>query len=152
MMKLKVGDAAPDFSGVDETGKKVSLKDFRGKKLVLYFYPQDNTPSCTNEACSLRDGWRELQREGYEILGVSPDSTRKHTNFINKFDLPFHLLADQDKQVILAYGVWGPKKTFGREYDGVLRTTFVINQQGKIERIIDHVNTKDHANQILEIQ
>jgi len=151
-MKLKVGDAAPDFSGVDETGKKVSLKDFRGKKLVLYFYPQDNTPSCTNEACSLRDGWRELQREGYEILGVSPDSTRKHTNFINKFDLPFHLLADQDKQVILAYGVWGPKKTFGREYDGVLRTTFVINQQGKIERIIDHVNTKDHANQILEIQ
>lgn len=151
-MKLKVGDAAPDFSGVDETGKKVSLKDFRGKKLVLYFYPQDNTPSCTNEACSLRDGWRELQREGYEILGVSPDSTRKHTNFINKFDLPFHLLADQDKQVILAYGVWGPKKTFGREYDGVLRTTFVINQQGKIERIIDHVNSKDHANQILEIQ
>lgn len=151
-MKLKVGDAAPDFSGVDETGKKVSLKDFRGKKLVLYFYPQDNTPSCTNEACSLRDGWRELQREGYEILGVSPDSTRKHTNFINKFDLPFHLLSDKDKQVIQTYGVWGPKKLFGREYDGVLRTTFVIDERGKIERIIDHVNSKDHANQILEIQ
>ncbi|HQU53699.1 MAG TPA: peroxiredoxin, partial [Saprospiraceae bacterium] len=103
-------------------------------------------------ACSLRDGWHKLRAEGYEILGVSPDSTRKHTNFINKFDLPFHLLSDKDKQVIQTYGVWGPKKLFGREYDGVLRTTFVIDERGKIERIIDHVNSKDHANQILEIQ
>ena len=151
-MKLKVGDAAPDFNGIDENGNEHSLQDYRGRKLILYFYPQDNTPTCTEEACSLRDGWHKLRAEGYEILGVSPDSTRKHTNFINKFDLPFHLLSDKDKQVIQTYGVWGPKKLFGREYDGVLRTTFVIDERGKIERIIDHVNTKDHANQILEIQ
>lgn len=151
-MKLKKGDSAPDFSEKDERGETVSLKDFKGKKLVLYFYPQDNTPTCTEEACSLRDGWQKLKDAGYEILGVSPDSERKHTNFINKFALPFHLLADKEMKVIQAYGVWGPKKMFGRDYEGVIRTTFIIDEKGKIQHIIDHVNAKDHANQILEIQ
>ena len=151
-MALKAGDPAPNFTGPIENGDVVSLKDFAGRKLILYFYPQDNTPTCTDEACNLRDGWQQLKKAGYEILGVSPDSTRKHTNFINKFGLPFHLLAKKNKKVIQSYGVWGPKKLFGREYDGVLRTTFIIDENGKIERIIDDVNSKNHANQILEIQ
>lgn len=126
------------------------LEDFAGKKLVLFFYPKDNTPGCTAEACNLRDHYDELRDQGYELLGVSPDSQRKHTNFINKYDFPFHLLADEDQEVLKAYGVWGEKQMFGKKYMGVNRTTFVIDEEGTIQRIIKKVKTKNHARQILE--
>lgn len=150
MAKLKVGDAAPNFSGVNEKNETIGLSDFKGKKLILFFYPKDNTPGCTAEACNLRDHFSELKKAGYGLLGVSPDSVKKHQNFINKFEFPFSLLADTEKEVIQAFGVWGPKKFMGREFDGVLRTTFVIDEKGVIERVIDKVKTKDHAAQILE--
>ncbi len=146
---LKVGDQAPSFSGKDEHGNDVSLFDFAGKKLVLFFYPKDNTPGCTKEVCNLRDNYQALQRAGYALLGVSADSQKKHQNFISKFDLPFPLLADPDRTVIKAFGVWGRKKFMGREYDGILRTTFVIDENGRIERIIDKVKTETHSEQIL---
>lgn len=150
MTNLKVGDKAPNFSGVDENGKKVALKDFKGKKLILFFYPKDNTPTCTVEACNLRDNYSMLQKKGYELLGVSPDTQKKHQNFIKKHSLPFPLLADTDLETIKAYDVWGPKKFMGKEYDGLHRTTFVIDQKGKIEQVITKVKSKDHAGQILE--
>ncbi len=150
MTKLKVGDKAPAFKGVDEKGESIQLSDFKGKKLILFFYPRDNTPGCTAEACSLRDHYTELKDAGYALLGVSPDTPKKHQNFINKFDFPFSLLADTELETINSYGVWGPKKFMGREFDGLLRTTFVIDEKGKIERIIDKVKTKQHAAQILE--
>ncbi len=150
MTKLKVGDKAPAFKGVDEKGEAIQLSDFKGKKLILFFYPRDNTPGCTAEACSLRDHYTELKDAGYALLGVSPDTPKKHQNFINKFDFPFSLLADTELETINSYGVWGPKKFMGREFDGLLRTTFVIDEKGKIERIIDKVKTKQHAAQILE--
>ncbi len=150
MSQLKVGDQAPQFSGLNEKGETINLSDFAGKKLILFFYPKDNTPGCTAEACSLRDHFTELQAQGYNLLGVSPDSPRKHQNFINKFDFPFSLLADQELEVIKAFGVWGRKKFMGREFDGVLRTTFIIDENGVIERIISKVKTKAHAEQILE--
>ena len=149
-MKLKVGDKAPDFTGVNEKGEQVSLTDFRGKKLVLFFYPKDNTPGCTAEACNLRDNYQDLKDRGYALLGVSPDSSKKHQNFINKFSLPFPLLADTENEVMKAYGAYGQKKMFGKSYMGVLRTTFIINEEGNIEKIIDKVKTKDHTSQILE--
>lgn len=147
--KLKAGDKAPEFESKNEKGEIIRLSDFKGKKLVLFFYPKDNTPGCTAEACSLRDNFSELQNNGYELLGVSPDSEKKHQNFIKKFDFPFSLLADEDLKVIKNYDVWGRKKFMGREYDGLLRTTFIIDEKGKIERVIDKVKTKDHAAQIL---
>lgn len=147
---LKVGDPAPDFTGITETGDTVSLSDFRGKKLVLFFYPRDNTPGCTLEACNLRDNYEDLVEAGYALLGVSPDSMRKHSNFIKRFNLPFPLVADTDKQMLQDYGVWGSKKFMGKTFDGVLRTTFIIDQEGKIERIIDKVKTRQHSKQILE--
>lgn len=150
MSHLKEGRPAPDFSGKDENGNTVSLADFKGKKLILYFYPADNTPTCTVEACNLRDNFDTLKQEGYTVLGVSPDSAKKHQNFIKKHDLPFPLLVDEDLTVIKAYGVWGMKKTFGKEYEGLLRTTFVIDENGVIEKIIDPVESKRHAEQILE--
>jgi len=150
MSHLKEGRPAPDFSGKDENGNTVSLADFKGKKLILYFYPADNTPTCTVEACNLRDNFDNLKQEGYTVLGVSPDSAKKHQNFIKKHDLPFPLLVDEDLTVIKAYGVWGMKKTFGKEYEGLLRTTFVIDENGVIEKIIDQVESKRHAEQILE--
>jgi thioredoxin-dependent peroxiredoxin len=150
MTHLKEGQKAPDFKGKDEKGHPVSLANFKGKKLILYFYPADNTPTCTVEACNLRDNFKALKKEGYAILGVSPDSAKKHQNFIKKFDLPFPLLVDEDLTVIKAYGVWGMKKTFGREYEGLLRTTFVIDENGTIEKIITKVESKRHAEQILE--
>ena len=150
MTHLKEGQKAPAFNGANEKGEEVRLDDFAGKKLVLFFYPKDNTPGCTAEACNLRDHYDELKDQGYELLGVSPDSQRKHTNFINKYDFPFHLLADEDQEVLKAYGVWGEKQMFGKKYMGVNRTTFVIDENGKIERIIKKVKTKDHARQILE--
>ncbi len=147
---LKEGDKAPDFSGKNEKGEMINLSDYRGKKLILFFYPKDNTPGCTLEACNLRDNYELLQEKGFKILGVSPDSERKHQNFIKKFDLPFPLLADVDKTVLNAYGVWGPKKMFGNLFDGVYRTTFVIDESGNIQKIFKKVNTKEHSKQILD--
>lgn len=149
MSHLKEGDLAPHFSALNEKGQTVSLADYKGKKLVLYFYPKDDTPGCTAEACSLRDGYPRFQSQGYEILGVSPDSVKKHVKFQDKYSLPFNLLADEDHQVSEAYGVWGEKKFMGRTYMGVLRTTFVIDGEGKIERIISKVDTENHAEQLL---
>lgn len=150
MQALKAGDKAPALSGVDQAGKPVSLSDYSGRKLVLYFYPKDDTPGCTAEACSLRDGHDDLRNAGYEVLGVSPDKPEKHKKFITKYELPFRLLADTDNSVAVAYGAWGRKKFMGREYDGILRSTFLIDEQGMIERIIQNVRTKDHAQQILD--
>ncbi|MDX1683641.1 MAG: thioredoxin-dependent thiol peroxidase [Saprospiraceae bacterium] len=150
MTHLKEGDKAPHFEGTIQSGKKVSLDDYKGKKLVLFFYPKDNTPTCTTEACNLRDNYSRLKKAGYEILGISPDSEKKHQNFIEKYDLPFDLLADTDQDMLNAYGVWGEKKFMGRTYDGVHRTTFVIDENGVIEDVIKKVKAKAHAGQILD--
>lgn len=150
MIQLKEGDKAPGFKGVDQNENSISLDDYRGKKLILYFYPKDDTPGCTAEACNLRDNISVLIDKGFEILGVSPDSPKKHQKFIDKYSLPFPLIADTEKEILNAYGVWGPKKFMGREYDGVHRTTFVIDENGTIEKIFTKVNTKAHAEQILE--
>lgn len=149
MKTLQIGDQAPPFSGEDQDGQQVSLASFAGRKLVLYFYPKDDTPGCTAEACSLRDGHSALRKAGYEVLGVSPDKATKHRKFADKYSLPFRLMADPDKKAALAYGVWGRKKFMGREYDGILRTTFLIDEKGVITDIIRDVNTKDHAAQVL---
>lgn len=146
---LEIGDKAPDFTAPDENGKLVKLSDFKGKKLVLYFYPQDSTPTCTVEACGLRDNYQLLLTKGYAVLGVSADSPKRHRNFIAKNNLPFSLLADVDHKVINAYGVWAEKKTFGKVYMGIVRTTFVINETGVIEDIIRKVESKNHTRQIL---
>ena len=150
MITLKKGDRAPKFSGVNESGEKISLADYKGKKLILFFYPADNTPTCTTEACNLRDNYELLREKGFELLGVSPDSEKKHQNFIKKYSLPFPLLADKDLKITNAYGAWGPKVLFGVHYDGVLRSTFVINGKGVIEQVITNVKSKSHAEQILE--
>ena len=147
---LKVGDRVPDFISKDQDGTIVKLSDYRGQKLIIFFYPRANTPGCTAEACNLRDNYAELKRMGYELLGVSEDSSRKQTNFKNKYDLPFPLLADEDHTVIDTFGVWGPKKFMGREFDGLLRTTFILDEEGIIEKVIDKVKTKDHAAQLLD--
>ena len=149
-MALQVGDKAPDLLGVDQDGKEVRLSDFAGKTLVLYFYPKDNTPGCTAEACSLRDGFEELRAKGYAVVGVSKDSVKSHQGFIAKQQLPFQLISDADLTIQEAFGVWREKKMAGRTYMGTVRTTFVIGPDGIIERIIDKVNTKDAANQILQ--
>ncbi len=146
---LETGAKAPQFKSNDQNGKSRSLSEFKGKKLVLYFYPKDDTPGCTAEACDLRDNYKKFIKAGYSILGVSPDTEKKHQKFIAKFDLPFDLLADTDHSIALAYGVWGEKSMFGRKYMGILRTTFIINEKGKIEDIISKVDTKNHAGQIL---
>ncbi len=146
---LKVGDRVPDFNTVDQDGNPVGLSDYAGKRLVVFFYPKANTPGCTAEACNLRDHYAELQAQGYELLGVSADSARSQANFRDKFGLPFPLLADTDRMVIDAFGVWGPKRFMGREYDGIHRVTFLIDGDGVVERVIDKVKTKDHAAQIL---
>jgi peroxiredoxin Q/BCP len=150
MSKLKIGDPAPAFSAPDQDGNMVSLDQFSGKKLVLYFYPKDNTPGCTAEACDLRDNYERFMKEGYEILGVSADSQKSHQNFIKKYDLPFRLLSDVDKKVLEAYGAWGEKKMYGKTYMGVLRKTFIISEEGAIENIIEKVETKQHSKQIFE--
>jgi len=147
---LKVGDKAPDFKGQDQNGNVLSLNNFRGKKLVLYFYPKDDTPTCTVEACNLRDNYAALKKKGYAIVGVSMDDEKKHQKFIAKHQLPFPLIADTDKKVIEAYDVWGEKKFMGRIFDGIVRTTFVIDEGGKIEKVITDVKSKNHTEQILE--
>ena len=149
MTHLKVGDKAPNFSGVDQNGSAHTLADYKGKKLVVFFYPKANTPGCTAEACDLRDNFERFQSNNYALLGVSADSQNAQLKFKDKFNFPFPLLADEDKSVIQAFGVWGPKKFMGKEYDGIHRITFVINESGIIEQVISEVKTKAHAEQIL---
>ena len=149
MHSLQVGDHVPNFSGTDDNGKIHHLNDYKGKKLILFFFPKANTPGCINEVCNLRDNYKVLQEKGYELLGVSADSTKRQLNFKTKYEFPFPLLADEDKTVIKAYGVWGAKKFMGKEYDGIHRTTFIIDENGIIENVITKVKTKDHTNQIL---
>jgi peroxiredoxin Q/BCP len=150
MEKLKTGDMAPGFSFTGHDGAACNLSDYLGKKVILYFYPKDNTPGCTVEACSLRDGYEELRDKGFEVIGVSADSEKSHEGFRSRFNLPFALVADTDKAILNAYGVWGEKKFMGKKYMGISRTTFVIDEQGRIESILDKVNTKDHAKQVLQ--
>lgn len=149
MITLKAGDPAPEFQGIDQNGDTVKLSDFKGKKLIIYFYPKDNTPGCTAQSCNLRDNYTELQKQGYEILGVSQDSEKSHQKFIDKFDLPFTLLADTDHTIHEVFGTWGEKSMYGKTYMGTLRTTFVINEEGNITEVIEKVKTKDHTAQIL---
>jgi len=149
MTALKIGDKAPQFEANDNAGNTVKLSDYAGKKLVLFFYPKASTPGCTNEACDLRDNYQVFLAKGYDVLGVSADAAKKQQNWIDKHELPFPLLADEDKAVIEAFGVWGPKKFMGKEYDGIHRTTFIISEKGLIEEVILKVKTKAHAAQIL---
>lgn len=151
MKQLRTGDKAPVFAGTDQNGKTISLNDFKGKKVAIYFYPKDNTPGCTVQACNLRDNYEVLMDKGIQVIGVSADSVASHQKFIDKFDLPFPLIADEDRKVIEQFGVWGPKKFMGKVYDGIHRTTFLIDEDQKIAGVIEKVNTKDHANEILEI-
>lgn len=149
-MTLKKGDKAPAFTAPDQDGAKHSLKDYKGRKVALYFYPQDDTETCTKEACNLRDNFSILKEKGIVVLGVSPDTEKSHKKFEKKYSLPFTLLADTDKKMVNAYGVWAEKQMFGRIYMGVLRVTFLINEKGKIDHIIEKVESKRHAAQILE--
>jgi len=148
---LEKGTKAPDFTANDQQGNSVSLSMFAGRKVVLYFYPKDDTPGCTKEACSLRDQYDEMIDKGFVVIGVSPDDERSHTKFAEKYSLPFPLLADPEMKIIKSYGVWGVKKMYGKEYEGLLRTTFVIDEMGVIEEVIEKVKTDDHANQILNL-
>ena len=147
---LKEGDKAPAFSGTDQDGNKVSLADFKGKKVVLYFYPQDDTPTCTIQACNLRDNYALLKREGFEVIGVSPDEVNKHKKLEKKFHLPFRLIADPSHKILEKYGVWGEKQLFGNHYMGVHRTTFVIDEKGIIRKIFHRPKNKAHAEEIIE--
>ena len=151
MTTLKVNDKAPNFAGLDQQGKAIQTADFAGKKYAVYFYPKDNTPGCTVQACNLRDNYDALAAAGISIIGVSMDSEVSHQKFISKFDLPFPLIADTDKKVIEAFQVWGPKKFMGKEYDGIHRTTFVMDENNVIQGIISKPKTKDHASEILEV-
>jgi peroxiredoxin Q/BCP len=146
---LKEGDKAPYFEGTDQNENRITLDDFKGKKLILYFYPQDNTPTCTVEACHFRDNEMFLKSQGFEIVGVSPDDVAKHQKFAAKHQLPFSIIADTTRTIIEAYGVWGEKKFMGRTYDGLHRTTFVIDENGQIDRIVKKVKSKDHVSQLL---
>ena len=148
-MTLKVGDKAPSINSLDQNGKPIALEDFKGSKVILYFYPKDDTPGCTAEACNLRDNYDELLKKGFKIIGVSADDEKSHRKFTEKYNLPFPLIPDTDRKVIEAYGVWGKKKFMGRTYDGIFRTTFVISEEGIIESVITDVKTKDHTQQIL---
>jgi thioredoxin-dependent peroxiredoxin len=148
-MKLKAGDKAPEINATDQFGNKVSLADFAGSKVILYFYPKDDTPGCTAEACNLRDNYSALFEKGFKIIGVSADDTKSHVKFTEKYSLPFPLIPDTDKKIVQDYGVWGRKKFMGREFDGIIRTTFVISEDGHILTVFEKVDTKDHTNQVL---
>jgi len=149
MIQLKEGDMAPAFTGTDQEGNSLTLSELRRKKVILYFYPRDNTPGCTAEACNLRDNYSELKKKGFEVIGVSADSEKSHQNFINKYELPFNLISDKDKDVLKVYGAWGMKKMYGKEYEGIIRKTFIIDESGKILKILEKIDTKDHTNQII---
>ena len=150
---MNIGDIAPDFLGLDENGEEIRLSQYRGRKVVLYFYPKDSTPGCTAEACNFRDHYEELKQAGYEVIGVSVDSAKSHQNFISKQQLPFKLISDADKKLVEEYGVWGEKKMCGRTYMGTFRTTFIIDEEGKIEQIFlpKQIKTKTHAEQVLNL-
>jgi len=150
MTTLKIGDKAPDFSGIDQNGSTVQLKDFKGKKVVLFFYPKASTPGCTAEACDLQNNMERFVAQNYQVIGVSADSQKRQLNFAIKNNLQYPLIADEDKVIINVYGVWGPKKFMGREFDGIHRTTFIISEDGFIEDIIVKVKTKEHTTQILK--
>lgn len=150
MTHLNIGDIAPNFTSTNQNGDKITLSDLRGKKVVLFFYPKDDSPSCTKEACSLRDNYRKLDRQGVVILGVSPDTEKKHTKFIDKYEFQYDLLADTDKEIINAFGLWGEKKFMGKVIVGVHRTTFIIDESGRIMDIIKKVKTAQHGEQVLE--
>jgi peroxiredoxin Q/BCP len=149
-MALQVGDKAPNFKGVDEAGNAIALEDFKGKNLVMYFYPKDNTPGCTAQACNLRDNYEALKEAGYEVVGISSDNEKSHQKFIEKQNLPFRLIADVDKSIHEQFGTWVEKSMYGRKYMGTARTTFVIDEKGVISEIIEKVKTKDHTAQILK--
>lgn len=149
-MSLSIGQNAPDFRGKDQTGKEISLSDFRGKKVILYFYPKDDTPGCTAQACNLRDNYESLTKAGYVVLGVSGDDEKSHQKFIQKYNLPFQLIADTDKSINELYGVWKEKSMYGKTYMGTVRTTFVIDEKGEIIDIIEKVKTEEHTSQILK--
>ena len=148
MPELKIGDLAPPINAVDQNGNKITLEEYRGKKVVLYFYPKDNTPGCTAEACDLRDNYSQFLDKGFEIIGVSADSEKSHQKFISKYTLPFRLISDVDKRVLQDYNAWGPKKLYGKSYMGILRKTFLISEDGFVEKIIEKVKTKEHSTQI----
>lgn len=150
METLNVGAKAPEFEAKDQNGNILRLKDYKGTKLIIYFYPKDNTPGCTAEACNLRDNYTLLLDRGFKIIGVSADSEKSHQNFAEKFELPFPLIADTEKEIINAFGVWGPKKFMGRSYDGIHRVTFVIDEEGIIEKVFTKVDTKKHTEQIIK--
>ncbi|HKM94973.1 MAG TPA: thioredoxin-dependent thiol peroxidase [Prolixibacteraceae bacterium] len=149
MVKLEKGNIAPHFKGINQNDEEISLSDYKGQKVILYFYPKDNTPGCTAEACNLNDNYDFWLKKGYEVIGVSPDSVDSHKKFAEKYQLGFNLIADTEKEILQAYGVWGDKKMYGNSYLGVLRKTFIINEKGLIEDVFEKVNTKDHTNQIL---
>jgi thioredoxin-dependent peroxiredoxin len=151
MIQLKEGMKAPGFEGIDQNGNTVKLTDFTGKKLVLYFYPKDDTPTCTTEACNLRDNYNSFIDKGYIVIGVSPDNEKSHQKFIKKFSLPFPLISDTSKKIVNDYGVWGEKKMYGRVYMGVLRTTFIINEKGIMDKIISDVKSAEHSKQIFDM-
>ena len=150
MTHLIEGDVAPQFQSLNQHSKLISLSDFKNKKIILFFYPKDNTPGCTAQSCDLNNNYMDLKNKGYEIIGVSPDNEKSHVKFISKYNLSFNLIADVDKELCVAYGVWGKKKFMGREYEGVNRTTFIINQDHIIEKVFTKVNTKNHSQQIIE--
>lgn len=150
MTDLKVGEKAPVFEGVNQNGEKISLSDFEGKKLILYFYPKDNTPGCTAESCNLNDNYDEWLAKGFDVVGVSPDSEKSHLKFIDKYGFKFNLIADTEKEILLAYNAWGEKSMYGKKYMGVLRKTYVIDEEGVIVEIFEKVKTKDHTNQIIK--
>ncbi len=149
--KLQKGDKAPVFQATDQNGEEINMDKLKGKKIILYFYPKDNTPGCTAEACSLRDGYDDLLAAGFSVIGISPDSEKSHLNFSKKHNLPFHLIADTEKKILKDYGAWGEKKMYGKTYEGVIRTTFVISEDGNIEHVIPKVDTKNHAEQIISL-
>jgi len=151
MLQLKEGVKAPQFKGIDQNGNKITLDDFKGKKLILYFYPKDNTPGCTAEACNLRDNYDTLLKSGYAIVGVSPDTEKSHKGFAGKYSLPFPLIADTTKEILNDYGVWGEKQMYGKSYFGVIRTTFIIDEKGFIEKVITKVDTSGHTEQIFNL-